>query len=128
MTCILLVDDDPSIRTMFSMVLKSQGFEVLTADNGQTALDVLQGCSRLPALILLDLMMPIMSGAEFRVAQREDPRLAGIPVVMISAAGDVPSHLRNMIDIKVCPKPVTMDGLLAVVADAGIVSAAAVGL
>lgn len=127
MTCILLVDDDPSIRTMFSMVLKSQGFEVLTADNGQTALELLQSRADLPALILLDLMMPIMSGAEFRAAQREDPRLAGIPVVMISAAGDVPSHLRSMIDIKVCPKPVTMDGLLAVVADAGIVSAVAVG-
>lgn len=127
MTRILLVDDDPSIRAMFSMVLKSQGFDVLTADNGQTALEVLQSCHELPALILLDLMMPLMSGAEFRVAQRADPRLASIPTVVVSAAGDVPSHMRSMIDIKVCPKPVSMDGLLAVVSDAGITSAIAVG-
>jgi len=73
---ILLVEDDPDARDEMAWVLRREGYEVVAAADGQEALEVVR--RETPALILLDLMMPVMDGFEFRVRQMQDPALAGI--------------------------------------------------
>src|SRR6476659_218305 len=81
---LLLVKDDPSIRATLAEMLEDEGYAVSTATNGREALELLRRNAP-PDLILLDLMMPIMDGWEFRVEQRADPVLAGIPLLAMSA-------------------------------------------
>ena len=81
---VLLVDDDEALRTALKEFLELDGFVVLTAGDGQEALDVLRS-GELPALILLDFMMPVMNGSQFLAVKRRDPRLCDIPVVILSA-------------------------------------------
>ncbi len=82
---VLVIEDDVSIRTTVCELLEEEGFEVSATDQGQAALQVLRDGRPLPDLIILDLMMPVMDGWDFRVKQRTDPALADIPVVAISA-------------------------------------------
>lgn len=84
---ILIVEDDNDIRESLAQVLELEGYNVSTAANGKEALELLTTIKR-PCLILLDLMMPVMSGWEFLNAQRDDMMLATIPVVVVSAAGE----------------------------------------
>jgi CheY-like chemotaxis protein len=87
---IVVVDDDPGIREGLTDLLGDEGYEVVTAEDGREALHKLrQEASRRPCLILLDLMMPVMSGAQFYREQQADPALASIPVCLISADGDL---------------------------------------
>jgi CheY-like chemotaxis protein len=81
---VMLVDDDEDIRTVLSEALQDAGFEVSCAASGREALDQLRN-GKHPGLILLDLMMPVMDGWQFRQEQRENPDIASIPVVVISA-------------------------------------------
>src|SRR5688572_13333187 len=83
---ILLVDDDNDIRETYGEVLVDEGYQVVLARDGLEALEYLEGTATLPDLILLDLMMPRMDGNQFRGRQLETPRLADIPVVVISAS------------------------------------------
>ena len=85
---ILIVDDDEDIRLALAEALEDEGYQVRTAANGKEALALLRS-SPPPCLILLDLMMPVMNGWEFREQQLGDPALAEIPVYVISAAGNV---------------------------------------
>ena len=82
---ILVVDDDPESRELLSDLLNKEGYLVVCAEDGRQALDYMS--SSTPGLILLDLMMPKMSGWEFLAQQKNDPRLASIPVVVISGSG-----------------------------------------
>jgi CheY-like chemotaxis protein len=82
---ILLVEDDEIVRRAIHMVLEWEGYQVRCASNGQEALDALREGYR-PSLILLDILMPILDGEEFRQEQLRDPRLASIPVIVVSAA------------------------------------------
>src|SRR6185436_16404183 len=86
---VLVVDDDADIRETIAGVLEDEGYGVAGAKNGQEALTWLRapGSPR-PQLILLELMMPVMSGPEFRAAQEADPSLHAIPVVIVSASQD----------------------------------------
>ena len=81
---ILLVEDDPDIRVSLQSILGEEGFEVVACTNGQDALARL-GVIPAPDLIILDLMMPVMDGWQFRIQQKNDPLLAQIPVIAISA-------------------------------------------
>ncbi len=81
---VLVVDDEPDLREIFAAVLQRDGYDVLTANNGSEAMCLLRDGAR-PHAILLDLMMPVMDGWQFRVAQKADPVLAGIPVIAMSA-------------------------------------------
>jgi two-component system phosphate regulon sensor histidine kinase PhoR len=81
---ILVVDDDDDIRQTLATLLEARGYDVSTAVDGADALRSL-GHRPLPDLILLDLGMPNVDGREFRRRQRLDPRLANIPVIIISA-------------------------------------------
>jgi CheY-like chemotaxis protein len=83
---VMVVEDDHLIRQVIAEALEEEGFEVLEAANGKEALEALRQVH--PSLILLDLMMPVMNGWEFRRAQLEDPTLADIPVVVLSALKD----------------------------------------
>ena len=90
---VLLIEDDPDIRAMVGQLLELEGYRVLATANGNDALEMLRQGER-PCLILLDLMMPVMNGWQFRQAQASDPRLSGIPVVVVTAAGareDIPA-------------------------------------
>jgi CheY-like chemotaxis protein len=91
---VMVVEDDALIREMIAQLLAGEGFTPIVARNGAEALHRLRDEHVHPALILLDLMMPVMNGWQFRVEQLKDPDLAGIPVVVISASdeGDVPAE------------------------------------
>jgi CheY-like chemotaxis protein len=82
---ILVVDDDVDACVSLSEVLQSEGFETACAADGQEAWELMHS-SPPPDLIVLDLMMPKMDGWTLRMHQRRDPRLAKIPVVVVSAA------------------------------------------
>ena len=82
---ILIVEDDNLIRRAVQMVLEWEGYRVDSATNGQEALDYLRAGNR-PRLIVLDIMMPVLDGEQFRQEQLRDPNLASIPVIIVSAA------------------------------------------
>jgi CheY-like chemotaxis protein len=88
---ILVVEDDADIRDVLVEVLELEGYEIAVAGNGREALEHLRRAKR-PDLILLDLMMPVMDGWQFRAEQRQNPEWAGIPVVILTAHGS--SHLK----------------------------------
>jgi CheY-like chemotaxis protein len=91
---ILVVDDDADIRDSLREVLEDEGYKVECVSNGREALDYLKstreaGAPR-PCVILLDLMMPVMDGWQFRREQKQDPAIADIPLVVITATGKRP--------------------------------------
>lgn len=81
---VLIIDDDPDIRTVFSMVLARELFDVVEATNGQEGLERVY--TDRPSLILCDLMMPHMDGRDFLVRLRANPSTRDIPVVILTAA------------------------------------------
>jgi len=89
---ILVVDDDPDLREFLRLMLTSMGFEVISAANGQEALDVLEGHH--PDLILLDMKMPVMNGWETLQRLKADASLRETPVIMISGLGDTDAVVR----------------------------------
>ena len=96
---VLLVEDDALIREAMKMVLEWEGYRVACAGHGREALDLLRK-GEPPALILLDLMMPVLDGWSFRRELQRDPALAPIPVVVVSAADvrgavDAAGHVRK---------------------------------
>jgi CheY-like chemotaxis protein len=84
---ILIVDDDKDIRTSLAEVLMDEGYQVEQASDGEEALECLRSGAAV-SLIILDVMMPRMDGYQFRSEQLKDPRLAGIPVVLVTAGSD----------------------------------------
>jgi len=88
MTCnVLVVEDDKDLRQMLAQLLTAEGFVAEVAENGRVALDALTGGLR-PRVILLDLMMPVMDGFAFRAAQRSQPAIADIPIVVLTAIAE----------------------------------------
>jgi CheY-like chemotaxis protein len=111
---ILLVEDDPDVSDMMALYLESEGYHVAAAANGQEALNYLERSGR-PALILLDLMMPVMNGWEFRERLRQTPGLAQIPVVLLSADSKVPEEAARLGVASYLRKPVEFERLLRVI-------------
>jgi CheY-like chemotaxis protein len=111
MATILVVEDNDDVREMMTVALELEGHEVHAAANGRQALVQLENGLQ-PCLILLDLMMPVMNGWEFRSALKRDDRFKDIPVVVISAVG---SDLGGIGMGAFLPKPVDVDTLLSVV-------------
>ena len=81
---VLIVEDDADLREMMAQLLTLEGFKAATVSNGREALQYLEG-GEAPDVILLDLMMPVMDGWEFRRHQRADPELSRVPVIVLSA-------------------------------------------
>lgn len=81
---VLIVEDDEDLREMMAQLLTLEGFQAAAVANGRDALDYLHTTDK-PNVILLDLMMPVMDGWEFRRRQQADPDLAPVPVIVLSA-------------------------------------------
>jgi two-component system, chemotaxis family, chemotaxis protein CheY len=114
MHTILLVEDDDDIREVFAEVLREDGYDVREAENGKVALEQLAHMRGTPCLVLLDLMMPVMSGSELLKVLHDTHQLASLPVVVLSAGGsssDAPEARQFL------RKPVHPDVLLKVVND-----------
>jgi CheY-like chemotaxis protein len=111
---VLVVDDDPDIRSTIREILEQEGYRVMDAANGLEALGRLRAESA-PDLILLDLSMPVMSGTEFRSEQRKDPKLASIPVVVVTAVGNPEPKVSPLDVAAYLRKPVHLDELLGTV-------------
>ncbi|MBK9518259.1 MAG: response regulator [Anaeromyxobacter sp.] len=109
---ILLVEDDLAIRETVAEVLSYEGFQVTCAANGAEALRRLDEATAQPGLILLDLMMPVMDGPAFRSAQRSDPRIAAIPVIVLSASAGAEATVDRMAPAAFLPKPFELERLL----------------
>jgi len=109
---VLIVEDCDDAREMMAELLRFAGYRVEEARNGLEAYQLLSGSEEQPGVVLLDLMMPVMSGPELVEALAADPRLASLPIVVVSAAiesistGSVKRALR---------KPVSLELLLEVV-------------
>jgi CheY-like chemotaxis protein len=110
---ILVVDDDRSARTMLSVVLERAGHDVMCASNGAQALDRMRR-GPLPEIVLLDLMMPRVNGWQVLEAMAEDPRLADIPVVVLTSFTDRDDLPANR---PVLHKPVDDEALVETVDD-----------
>jgi two-component system, chemotaxis family, chemotaxis protein CheY len=108
---VLVVEDDPELLLSLSEVLESEGYCVTCARHGLEALGRLRGGAR-PSVILLDLMMPIMNGWQFRYEQRQDSDLAKIPVVVISAKSDSQQHALWLEADGYISKPIDLNVLL----------------
>jgi CheY-like chemotaxis protein len=92
---ILVVEDDPALRTTLTEVLADAGYDVASATDGKDALAQLGGRAP-PSIILLDLAMPVMDGWAFREAQKRDPRIASIPTVILSGSLSEPGALDGL--------------------------------
>ena len=108
---VLVVEDDPELLLGLSEVLESEGYCVTRARNGLEALGRLRGGTR-PSVILLDLMMPIMNGWQFRYEQRQDSDLAKIPVLVVSAKSDSRQHALWLEADGYISKPIDVNALL----------------
>ena len=106
---VLVVDDDDDLREVLSEILDARGYAVDTAPDGAAALARLRG-GLAPAIILLDLRMPRMSGWEFCREQQRDPRLAGIPVLVLSG-GSTRGVAESLGARDVLSKPIDLDEL-----------------
>jgi CheY-like chemotaxis protein len=114
MKSILLVEDNDDIREMVVELLRPCGYEVCEAENGLVALEKLSEMAEPPCLLLLDLSMPVMGGAELLQILESRGQLASMPVLVVSAVGDlslVPAAN------KFCRKPLDPMVLLQLVAD-----------
>jgi CheY-like chemotaxis protein len=110
---ILVVDDDMDIRETLAQILEFEGFNVICASNGQEAIERLKSVR--PNLILLDLMMPVMDGYEFRIAQKARPEIAEIPVIVLSADGNVKQKAAAADVQAFLRKPIELETLLAAI-------------
>lgn len=114
---ILVVEDDPIVRTTVAEVLTDEGYIVHTAANGAEGLEQLRRCR--PDLVLLDLMMPVMDGSEFRRRQRMEETLCSIPVLLMTAHESPPDGVcdqpwdgRAGGQLGLVAKPISLDFLL----------------
>ncbi len=115
LNCLLVVDDDHDILLSLQDALETEGYRVATASTGREALERLkQGLH--PDLILLDLMMPDISGWAFRAWQRSQAEFASIPVVVVSGQGLSGSEVARLGVEGYLPKPLELDHLLETVA------------
>jgi len=111
---VLVVDDDSNIRRMIVAALKRDGYEFLEAPNGRDALDLMR--AEHPDVVVLDLMMPILSGWDVLAERQREPDLMRIPVILISANRD--PEIATAVDKGICaflPKPFDIGTLSALV-------------
>ena len=108
---ILVVDDDQAMRKMLETVLLDEGYSVLLARNGKEGLEI--AAQQRPALVLLDLMMPVMDGWQFLDAIKQRPEFDGLPVLLLSASRQLVSTARDNPVKGFLPKPFELAKLLA---------------
>jgi CheY-like chemotaxis protein len=112
---ILLVDDDLDLREAAAEALEDAGYSVVRADDGRRALDEMTRGGLRPDLILLDMMMPNLDGWGFRVAQKQVPDIASIPVVALTAYALTEDERDQLDAAAILRKPVALDELMQAV-------------
>ena len=112
---VLVVDDDNEIRETMVEILNDEGYEAVGASNGVEALAQLRDPADRWCLVLLDLMMPNMDGRAFRAEQLQDPAIAPIPVVIVSAMNDVAAAAEELQVAAHMTKPIPLRELIQVV-------------
>jgi CheY-like chemotaxis protein len=116
---VLLVEDDDDTREVLQLILESDGMTVIPAHDGLEGLARLEEVRRrepdAPCAIVLDYMMPRFSGAQFREHQLANPAIANLPVILVSAVSDLPSHAAALDPYAVLQKPIDPDQLTTVV-------------
>jgi CheY-like chemotaxis protein len=111
---ILLIEDDIDINEAVTYILQEEGYIVISTFNGQEALEYLRDSNQKPALIILDIMMPIMNGYEFREAQLKDPKISSIPTILLSASGKYEDF--SQMNFSEClKKPLDLERLIEVI-------------
>jgi CheY-like chemotaxis protein len=116
---VLLVEDDDDTREVLQLILESDGMTVIPAQDGWEGLARLEEVRRrepeATCAIVLDYMMPRFSGAQFREHQLANPAIADLPVILVSAVSDLPSHADALAPYAVLQKPINPDQLTTVV-------------
>ena len=112
---VLLVEDDDDFREGLADILRSEGYVVRCAANGLEALRILEAGETAPKVILLDLVMPVMNGWDFRKRMLAEAHLAHIPVILLSAADHVRGAAEGMNAAGVLNKPVPLGELLRMI-------------
>lgn len=116
---ILVVDDDAEVREALVDLLRFEGLSVDSVQNGREGLEWLRDHTHTPSLVLLDLMMPVMDGRAFLAAKADEPALADVPVILLTAGGDY-RELRGARGVATAlPKPVQVAQLMAAIAACG---------
>jgi CheY-like chemotaxis protein len=108
---VLVIDDDADLRESIGAVLSAAGYAFATARDGVDALRRLRDGSQ-PCVVLLDLMMPRMSGFELRSVMKADPALSSIPVVVVTGAGPLADRRAAELEAEILKKPVQLRDLL----------------
>ncbi len=111
---ILIVDDDIDLRESFDLAFRQENYDVLSAKDGAEAMEILEGLKKddLPDLIILDYQMPRMDGTVFSHLKALNPKLAQIPVVLLSASGNKHEVRRQTIADAFVEKPMDLNRLL----------------
>jgi DNA-binding response OmpR family regulator len=110
-TKIMIVEDDEDLHVLYGLYLQSHDYEIIRAYNGQEALDKVD--AEAPALIILDMIMPVMDGEEFFVKLRTEKKNTHTPVIIASVNDKVPERLFTLGGIHATlKKPFTIDTLL----------------
>jgi CheY-like chemotaxis protein len=108
---ILVVDDDQAMRKMLETVLLDEGYSVVLARNGKEGLELVN--QQRPALVLLDLMMPVMDGWQFLEAIKQIPEYQDLPVLLLSASRQISGAAKENPVKAYLPKPFELVKLLA---------------
>ena len=103
-TCVLVVDDEPDIRETLREAVEMAGCTAILAANGEDALKLMT--SRRPCMVIVDLMMPVMTGLELLQAMQQVPALADLPVVISTSA-----PRRAPPGLPILPKPIDLSAL-----------------
>ena len=111
---ILIIEDDIYIHASLKELLEEEGFAVSSASNGEEGIRKLQNGEQ-PDLILLDLMMPVKDGFQFREEQMSNPAYREFPVVAMSAYGNLHTNKEKLSVEAYLKKPIDIDNLLATI-------------
>jgi CheY-like chemotaxis protein len=114
---VLIVDDDTEVQEVLRVALVAEGYAVAVASTGREAIDYLRSHDATCAIVL-DLMMPQMTGVQFRQIQLRDRSLAWIPTILMSAALDADQRARSLQPSALLMKPIDIDELRRAVAAA----------
>ena len=117
MTTVLVVDDEPLIAMALEAALEDAGYQVVTAANGRQGLERLAEAPR-PDVVLLDMMMPVMSGPAMLAAMAAAPDLDGIPVIVLSSLPEEAVRARAKDVAAILRKPYTVREVLSAITQA----------
>jgi CheY-like chemotaxis protein len=112
---VLIVEDDEAVREALATFLEVEGYPVLVAGDGEEALRQLRAQTSV-GIILLDLMMPVMNGWQFREHQLKDPTIASIPVLVVTADDRAAQRAADIGAAGFMTKPIEFDQLLRQIA------------